>query len=217
MDRRSAVKMLSLAADECAELFARLLVPHTAVAVLHGEHPVQVPVQFREIVRHPPAGLRDPEAQSAQDDPLTSYVIGTGSDPYKSTCATADLAAVGAIAARCYGECDSRYAQQCLEAAKRAWRWAVAHPDVVFRNPPWIGTGEYGDPHCGDELLWAAAELWRTTGESEYEQAFLAGVKALPPEESVKTPSWGFVAPMAYWRRETCTICWGGTALECRG
>ena len=47
-----------------------------------------------------------------QDDNLTSYVIGTGASPYKSTCATADLAAVMAIAARCYGEYDAAFAAQ---------------------------------------------------------------------------------------------------------
>ncbi len=129
-----------------------------------------------------------------QDDNLTSYVIGTGSSPYKSTCATADLAAVMAIAARCYVEYDAAFAAQCLAAAKRAWNWAVAHPDVVFVNPPGIGTGAYGDAHCGDEILWASAELWRTTGDRQYEQAFLR-VQQAP----IAPPSWSNVAPMANW------------------
>jgi hypothetical protein len=39
---------------------------------------------------------------SPEDDKLPSEVIGTGAAPYKSTCATGDLAVVGAIAARVY-------------------------------------------------------------------------------------------------------------------
>src|SRR5580698_6127146 len=83
-----------------------------------------------------------------QDDHLTSFVIGTGSAPYKSTCATADLAAVAAIAARCFGPFDDAYAKTCLEAAKRAYAWASKNPDVTFRNPEGIRTGEYGDGDC---------------------------------------------------------------------
>lgn len=134
-----------------------------------------------------------------QNDKLTSYVIGTGASPYKSTCATAGLAAVMAIAARCYGEYDATFAALCLAAAKRGWTWAIAHPDVGFANPPGIETGAYGDTHCHDNIVWASAELWRTTGDRQYEQAFLRGQHSLTPETSITAPSWSNVAPLAYW------------------
>jgi endoglucanase len=134
-----------------------------------------------------------------EEDKLVSYVIGTGAAPYKSTCATADLAAVAAIAARCFGPYDDVFAARCLAAARVAWEWAQAHPDVPFTNPKGIGTGGYDDKHCGDELMWASAELWRTTGEPRYEQAFLGAVDGTPPETAIWTPSWPGVAPMAYW------------------
>jgi endoglucanase len=98
-----------------------------------------------------------------QDDTLPSEVIGTGSAPFKSTCATADLAAVGAIAARVYKPFDPKFAEQALQAARKAWAWAEKNPDVTFKNPAGVSTGEYGDSNCKDERLWAAAELWRTT------------------------------------------------------
>ena len=132
-------------------------------------------------------------------DTMVSYVIGTGTEPYKSTCATADLASVAAIAARCYGPYDAEFAGRCLAAAKAAWSWAIAHPSVVFANPKGIETGAYDDKHCEDEMLWASAELWRTTGEAQYEQAFLKGGAALPAKSSPWVPSWSGVAPMAYW------------------
>jgi len=142
-----------------------------------------------------------------QDDHLTSYVIGTGSDPYKSTCATADLAAVAAIAARCYGPFDDAYARSCLAAAKRAYAWASKNPNVTFRNPDGIRTGDYGDNDCRDEMLWAAAELWRTTGDEQYRKAFEAGVAYLSSETGsesekrlrVKAPSWNDLSAMALW------------------
>ena len=136
-----------------------------------------------------------------QDDHLTSFVIGTGSAPYKSTCATADLAAVAAIAARCYGPFDDAYAKSCADAAKRAYAWAIKHPDVSFRNPDGIRTGEYGDGDCRDELLWAAAELWRTTGDEHYRQAFESGVGYLRSDNvlHVKTPAWNDLSAFALW------------------
>jgi len=134
-----------------------------------------------------------------QDDKLTSYIIGTGSNPYKSTCATAGLAAVMAIAARCYGTYDAVFAARCLAAAERGFAWALAHPDVVFVNPPGIATGGYEDAHCNDGMLWASAELSRTTGKQQYEQAFLHEAETLPPETGMGVPSWSNVAPLGYW------------------
>ncbi len=134
-----------------------------------------------------------------QDDKLTSYVIGTGSAPYKSTGATADLASVMAIAARCYGPYDAAFAQRCLAAARQAWIWAAAHPDVQFENPPGVSTGGYGDRQLSDELAWASAELWRTTGETQYEKAFLAGRPASVNTLTINAPGWGDVDSMACW------------------
>jgi endoglucanase len=132
---------------------------------------------------------------------LTSFVIGTGSAPYKSTCATADLAAVAAIAARCYGPFDDAYAKSCMDAARRAYAWASKHPDVSFRNPSGIRTGDYGDSECRDEMLWAVAELWRTSGEPEYRQAFENGIAYLRAGNGlrVKTPAWNDLSAFSLW------------------
>ncbi len=134
-----------------------------------------------------------------QDDRLISEVIGTHAEPYKSTCATGDFAAVMAIAARCYAEFDPALASRFRLAAERAWNWAVAHPDVPFDNPPGITTGSYADPHCADELAWASAELWRTTGGAQYEKAFLSSLPSNLEDLSVGVPSWGNVASLALW------------------
>jgi endoglucanase len=132
-----------------------------------------------------------------QDDPLEIYVIGSGEPPYKVATATADFAAVMAIAARVYREYDAKFAERCLQAAERAWVWAMAHPDALFvENPKGVSTGTYGDPHDGDELRWASAELWRTTGEARYEEALL---KELPETLKIDVPDWGNVGSMAWW------------------
>lgn len=135
-----------------------------------------------------------------EDDHLPSEVIGTGEQPYKSTCATADLAAVAAIAARVYAPFDAKFAAQNLEAARKAWLWAEKYPNVTFKNPPGVATGEYGDSSCSDERLWAAAELWRTTGEKTYDDYV---VKQYPDfRETLNKPApegWSDVAAMGLW------------------
>jgi endoglucanase len=132
-------------------------------------------------------------------DTLVSYVIGTGSAPYKSTGATAGLATVMAIAARCYAPYDAAFAHRCLTAARSAYTWAAAHPTVVFQNSPGITTGGYGDNHLNDDLAWAAAELWRTTGEPAFEHALLAALPAAPAPVAITGPSWSDVMSMALW------------------
>ncbi len=134
-----------------------------------------------------------------QDDHLPSQIIGTGSTPYKSTCATADFAAVMAIAARCYKSFDPAFAARCLAAARSAWSWTRKYPNVTFTNPPTVSTGNYGDNDCSDELLWASAELLRTTGEQQYESALRASIHPLLPNLKITVPSWNNVASMGLW------------------
>lgn len=131
-----------------------------------------------------------------EQDTLTSYVIGTGFAPFKSTGATANLAAVAAIAARSFRPFDPAYADRCLAAARKAWSWCVANPSVLFHNPPGISTGDYGDRNVDDELLWATAELFRTTGDQQYGRAFMM---ALPDDLSMSEAAWSSTQPLAYW------------------
>ncbi|MDR3702016.1 MAG: glycoside hydrolase family 9 protein [Candidatus Sulfopaludibacter sp.] len=135
-----------------------------------------------------------------EKDKLVSYVIGTGSDPFKSSCATGDFAAVMAIAGRVYKPFDAAFAAKCQRAAERAWAWLDQHPNVTFRNPNGVGTGGYGDGDCSDERLWAAAELARTSRGDSYQRYFLEhysdfrkSIRAAQPQ------SWGNVANMALW------------------
>ena len=137
-----------------------------------------------------------------EQDTLPSQVIGTGTAPYKSTAATADFAAVMAIASRCYAAYDKPLAARFLTAARSAFAWVQAHPDVVFRNPEGVSTGEYGDAHFEDERLWAAAELFRTTGEPAYDKAFRDSVPTPAAGKwslTLRAPGWNDVASMAYW------------------
>jgi len=135
-----------------------------------------------------------------EKDTAPSVVIGSGAAPFKSTCATADFAAVMAIAARVYKPFDPTFASAAGKAAASAWTWAEANPSVMFRNPQGVATGAYGDGNCGDERLWASAELWRTTGEAKYQEAFLAQYQKFMPNINEKSPpAWPSVGAMALW------------------
>jgi endoglucanase len=97
------------------------------------------------------------------EDTADRYVIG------KSTAASLHIAAVGAMAARIYREANPEFADKCLEAAQKAWMWAVKNPEVYYdRNPEGVSTGAYSDVILDEEFFWAAAELYITTGENEY-------------------------------------------------
>jgi endoglucanase len=134
-----------------------------------------------------------------QDELGPNYVIGTGAAPYKSTCATADLAAVMAIAARCYSSDAPAFSQQCLKAARAAWNWCQSNPNVFFKNPADIHTAEFSDTDCHDELLWAAAELWRTTGDAAFHQAFMGMLPQPPSKIKIDIPSPTQVSSLGYW------------------
>ncbi len=135
-----------------------------------------------------------------EKDTLPSVVVGTGSSPFKSSCATGDFAAVMAIAGRDYKSFDPAFAKRCLEAAENAWRWLESNPNVVFKNPPGVTTGDYEDEQCGDERLWAAAELLRGTGKEDYEKYFLDHYRDyLETIRAEGPPSWSMVAPLALW------------------
>jgi endoglucanase len=73
-----------------------------------------------------------------------------------------------AQAARAWRTLDPAFAQRCRAAAERAWAWAVAHPDVVFHNPPDVTTGGYSPTQIEDDFFLAAAQLLITTGGEEY-------------------------------------------------
>jgi endoglucanase len=135
-----------------------------------------------------------------EDDLLPSKVIGTGAAPYKSTCATADLAAVAAIAARVYQPYDARFASENLAAARKAFAWAEKNPDVTFENPAGVSTGGYGDRDCHDEILWAAAELWRSAGDPAYNEYFLKhSAQYMASLDAPPAQGWGAVGSMGLW------------------
>jgi endoglucanase len=99
----------------------------------------------------------------------------------KTTAAALDFAAVMAVASRVLAPFDRQdpgRSARYLAQAEQAWAWAAAHPDVVYRQPPDIGTGGYGDARLDDEFSWAATELLIATGKDIYRARALDGAPA---------------------------------------
>ena len=86
-----------------------------------------------------------------------------------SSMATADIAAVFALAYTIYKDYDAAYADRLLEASLKAYTWLETHPEpLMFRNPPGNGTGEYSEDEDISNRFWAACSLHEATGEDKY-------------------------------------------------
>ena len=133
----------------------------------------------------------------------TRYVV------LKTTAAALDFAATMALAARVYAPFEATYpgfVAQATDAAKRAYAWAEANPEVYYDQPkmneqfkPEITTGAYDDFDVHDEFYWAAIELAILTGENAYKVAATEHAKAIAEANGQYTPSvWGNVAELGY-------------------
>ena len=78
----------------------------------------------------------------------------------KSTTSTLNFAGVLAQAHRVFANVYPSFAQKCLDASIRAYRWAVENPDVTYPHNT-EGSGGYGDERYDDEFFWARAMLFR--------------------------------------------------------
>jgi len=92
-----------------------------------------------------------------------------------SSMATADLAAVCALASRVFKPFDPEYSAALLSAAEKTAAWLRENPQFIgFNNPEGCGTGGYGEGGDKDNRFWAFAELYSATGKREYHEAMQA-------------------------------------------
>jgi endoglucanase len=119
-----------------------------------------------------------------QEDKQPRFVYGI------STPETAKFAAAMAMAGRVYAPIDTKLAQNYLKAAQKAWQFLQTEPSMKV---DWVegddnGSGKYlasePDPAealktDNDDRLWAAAELFITTGNSAFEQYLAQNIPSL--------------------------------------
>jgi len=111
-----------------------------------------------------------------------------------STIATADFTAMLALGARHFQEFDPAYAARCLEAARRSWAFLQAHPEEHKADQSAFHTGGYDAPDA-THRLWAAAEMYETTGDEAALRDFEARVQG--QHFSFDGPNWGDVHDIA--------------------
>ncbi len=86
-----------------------------------------------------------------------------------SSLATADIAAVFALAYKVYKNYDREYAGVLLARALKAYKWLSDNPqELLFKNAEGSNTGEYGESEDISNRFWAACALYDATGEESY-------------------------------------------------
>ena len=88
--------------------------------------------------------------------------------------ATADFVAMTAQAARIFRPYDPAFADRCLASRPKSYQFSKAHPEYHPADQNGFSTGAYeiNEPNHRQQgvpqnRLWAAAELWETTGSPD--------------------------------------------------
>jgi|GEM_PF-704214 Glycosyl hydrolase family 9./Domain of unknown function./N-terminal ig-like domain of cellulase. len=91
-------------------------------------------------------------------DGRTNVDTQNGQNDAKPTTVTADAAAMLAQAYLVFKSYDEAYAEQLLQSALSGWKY-------VMNNPNLPNTSGYADADDADDRLWAAASIFRATGD----------------------------------------------------
>lgn len=114
-------------------------------------------------VYHKATTLRHAPFIMPEDDTETMLILPV------SSMATADFAAICAMASSIYREFDVSFADTLLAAAEKSAQWLEDNPEFLsFKNPEGCNTGEYGERDDKDNRFWAYTELYIATGKEFY-------------------------------------------------
>ncbi len=114
-----------------------------------------------------------------------------------STAATLNLAAAAGQGARLFRKYDRAFAKRLLDQARIAFDAAQANPNHFAPAADGAnGGGPYDDSDVSDELYWAAAELYITTGEPQFRRAVLASPHHTGDVFDIEGMYWGSVAAL---------------------
>ncbi|HPD18433.1 MAG TPA: glycoside hydrolase family 9 protein, partial [Candidatus Goldiibacteriota bacterium] len=137
-------------------------------------------------------GFIMPEAETAD-----RYFTDWGS------AATADYVAMLAMAARIIRPYDQTYSDNCINAAWTAYNFLLAN--TANKNPDYsaFSTGGYGTTDS-DDRLWAAAEMWATTGSTTAHQDFTTRANTYTDKTDIDF-DWGNVKNLGMYTYLLCT------------
>ncbi|SHK67212.1 glycoside hydrolase family 9 protein [Fibrobacter sp. UWEL] len=127
----------------------------------------------------------------------------------KSTTSTLNFAGAVAQASCVFRKDDRAFADCCLDAAIRAYGWAVENPAVGWpRNTE--GSGGYGDEHYDDEFFWTRAALFcALNAAGRCDDSLCGEVRKMLPADMDKNPAFFGMD----WR-DTQNMGWALLALQ---
>jgi endoglucanase len=124
----------------------------------------------------------------------------------RSSSATAKAVAVLAVAARVFAKWDDRFAARCASAARRGWRFLLAHPEHLravrkggSSQPLWDDEPNHND--TGARFV-AAVEMWRSFRAADAlrsAQALFANAKESKSPEKIVEGAWANPSRLALW------------------
>ncbi len=89
----------------------------------------------------------------------------------EETTSTSAFVGVMATAFITYAPFDKDFANQCMMAAEKAWKWLREHPDLIsIANPEGYNAGVYLDDQDTDGRFFAAMALYVAKGDTSYLQ-----------------------------------------------
>jgi endoglucanase len=111
-----------------------------------------------------------------------------------SSAATADFVAMMAQAARNFKPYDAAYAKKCLDAATLSYNFLLANPNPQVCKQRFHTGGYFSSDE--DDRLWAAVEMWETTGNAQYLKDFETRLAAMDVKVD-ENWDWGNVRNLA--------------------
>jgi endoglucanase len=109
------------------------------------------------------------------------------------TAETAELCAMLAMASRNFRPYDAAYANTCQNAALKAYNYINTHPTNYQTVITGCGTGDYTSGDADAARIWAAAEMWETTGTGSYLTDFETKTGTYPGSIVVADFNWNNV------------------------
>ncbi|MCM1335579.1 MAG: glycoside hydrolase family 9 protein [Bacteroides sp.] len=116
-----------------------------------------------------------------------------------SSMATADFAAVAALASAVYRPYDESFAERLKAAALRSYGWLDDNSDFIgFKNPPECNTGVYGERDDRSNRFWAGAQLYALTGERRFHDDLVRFYERDFPRAALGYTELGGLGALAY-------------------
>ena len=116
-----------------------------------------------------------------------------------SSMATADLAAVCALASGIYNVYDKAFAEKLLRTAEKSIGWLDRHQEFIgFANPEGCNTGGYGERDDHSNRFWAYSEMYALTGDLKYHDSLVSALKDDFPLTALGYGEVGGLGSLAY-------------------